>query len=236
VVVNVITSLGVKEPGDVAICTVRSGASACLLMALIYGVTVLVAAQSRGVYPVAENGGAALSVIARHYFPGAGAYLFAAMIFFACLKTAVGLITSCSEAFEQMFPGRLSYKKWVVLFSVASLAFANVGLTGIIQLSIPVLMMLYPLAMTLILLSLTERFFGAEPLVYRLVTAFALVCACGDFLAALPAGVRGALRLDGVIAVFARVLPFFSLGLGWVCPALAAFCLALLLRRGKKSA
>ncbi len=235
VVVNVITSLGVKEPNDVAVCTVQSGALTCLLMALIYGVTVVVGAQSRGAYPVAENGGAALATIARHYFPGVGAYLFAAMIFFACLKTAVGLITSCSQTFERMFPGKLSYRKWVVLFSTASLAFANVGLTGIIKLSIPVLMMLYPLAMTLILLSLTERFFGGAPLVYRLVTVFALVCACGDFLAALPGEVRLALHLDGLIAVFGRVLPFFDLGLGWVCPALLAFCLALLLRR-KKSA
>lgn len=235
VVVNVITSLGVKEPGDVAACTVRSGAFACLLMAIIYAVTVVVGAQSRGTYPAAENGGAALAVITRHYFPGAGAYLFAAMIFFACLKTAIGLITSCSETFDKMFPKALSYKKWVVVFSVASLAFANIGLTGIIQLSIPVLMMLYPLAMTLILLALSEKYFHAEPLVYKLVTAFALVCACVDFLSALPEGVRAALRLDGVVSFFTGILPFASLGLGWVCPAAFAFCLALFLSHRKKA-
>ncbi len=230
VVVNVITSLGVEEPANVASCTVRAGAFACLFMALIYAVTVVVGAQSRGVYPLSENGGAALAVIARHYFPGAGAYLFAAMIFFACLKTAVGLITSCSETFEKMFPKALSYKKWVVVFSVASLAFANIGLTGIIQLSIPVLMMLYPLAMTLIILALTEKYFRAEPLVYKLVTAFALVCALVDFFGALPEGVRTALRLDGVVSFCTRVLPFASYGLGWVCPSVAAFCLALVLK------
>ncbi len=235
VVVNVITSLGVEKPGDVAFCTVYSGAFACLLMAAIYAVTVVVGAQSRGVFPVAENGGAALSAIARYYFPGAGAYLFAAMIFFACLKTSVGLITSCSETFEGMFPGTLSYRQWAVVFSVASLAFANIGLTGIIKLSIPVLMMLYPLAMTLIILSLTEHFFHAEPLVYRLVTAFTLVCACVDFLAALPEGARRVLHTDGIVAFFGQILPFSRFGLGWVCPALLGFCLALALRyRHKK--
>lgn len=236
VVVNVITSLGVKDPTDVARCTVRSGGFACLLMALIYAVTVVVGAQSRGVYPIAENGGAALAVITRHYFSDEGAYLFAAMILFACLKTAVGLITSCSETFDKMFPKALSYKKWVVLFSVASLAFANIGLTGIIQLSIPVLMMLYPLAMTLIILALTERYFHREPLAYRLVTAFALVCALIDFLGALPASVRAALHLDGFVAFFVKLLPFASAGLGWVCPAAIAFCLALLISHIRKSA
>lgn len=233
VVVNVISSLGVKEPGDAAICTVKAGVFTCLLMALIYAVTVVAGAQSRNVYPMADNGGAVLSAIARHYFPGAGAYLFAAMIFFACLKTAVGLITSCSETFEKMFPHTLSYRKWAVLFSVVSLAFANIGLSGIIQLSIPVLMMLYPLAMTLILMALTEKFFHGERLVYQLVTGFTIVCACVDFCAALPEGARAALHLDGFVGFFHRVLPFSAFGLGWVCPALLAFCLALLLRRGR---
>ncbi len=234
VVVNVISSLGVKDPGDAAISTVKAGVFTCLLMAFIYAVTVVAGAQSRNVYPMAENGGAVLSAIARHYFPGVGAYLFAAMIFFACLKTSVGLITSCSETFEKMFPGKLSYRKWAVLFSVVSLAFANIGLSGIIKLSIPVLMMLYPLAMTLILMALTEKFFHADPLVYKLVTAFTMVCACVDFCAALPEGARAALHLDALVGAVYGVLPFASFGLGWVVPALAAFCLALALRAARK--
>ena len=121
-------------------------------MAIIYSATVLAGAQSRNIYELASNGGIVLSDIARHYFSDTGAYLLAAMIFIACLKTAIGLITSCSQAFEQMFPKFLSYRKWAVIFSLMSFAFANIGLAGIIKLSIPVLMMLYPLSITLIFL------------------------------------------------------------------------------------
>lgn len=235
VVVNVIRSLGVEDPGDVAVCTVRSGLFACLLMAVIYAMTTLAGAQSRAVLPLADNGGAALMDIVRHYFPGVGAYLFALMILFACIKTAIGLITSCSEAFVQMFPRSMSYNKWAVLFSLVSFAIANVGLTGIIQFSLPVLMMLYPLAMTLILVSLAERRLHLSGTGYKLVTAVTLTCALGDLIAALPEGVRLFLRLDSVQALYARVLPLYGLGLGWALPTAAAFILALALQRVKRT-
>ncbi|MCR5347744.1 MAG: branched-chain amino acid transport system II carrier protein [Fretibacterium sp.] len=226
VVVNVITSLGVKEPGDISSCALRAGIFSSILMSLIYAVTTLAGAQSRAVYPLAENGGAVLTLIARHYFGGAGASLLALLIFFACIKTAIGLVTSCGEAFVQMFPNKLTYRQWTVLFSSVSLVFANLGLSSIIQWSIPVLMMLYPLAVTLILLALGQKFLGgAAPLAYRIVTAFTLICAVGDFLRTLPAGI--APKLSPVIALFARVLPFYELGMGWVIPALAGIFIAL---------
>ena len=95
VVVDVIRSLGVKEPGEVAANTVKAGAFSALLMAVIYVLVTVVGAQSRGVFPAASNGGEALAQIAEYYFGGAGAVILAATVTVACLKTAVGLITSC---------------------------------------------------------------------------------------------------------------------------------------------
>ena len=211
VVINVIRSLGVKDTGGIAICTVRSGLLACLLMAVIYSVTVLAGAQSRNIYELASNGGIVLSDIARHYFSDTGAYLLAAMIFIACLKTAIGLIISCSEAFSQMFPNLLNYKKWAILFSLMSFVFANIGLSGIIKLSIPVLMMLYPLSITLIFLVLTEKYFQkAAPFAFKFVTIVTFSCSFLDFLRGIA-------------------------GLGWICPALIAFIAALVFSNIKKS-
>ena len=235
VVINVISSLGVKEPGDIAACTLRAGIFSCLLMAVIYAATTTAGAQSRVLYPLSENGGAVLTLIARHYFGNGGAYLLALMIFFACIKTAIGLIISCSETFEQMFPGSLGYGKWAVLFSVVSLAFANLGLSGIIQRSSPVLMMLYPLAVTLILIALGQRFFpGAASAAYRIVTAFTMVCAIGDLIRTLPGEL--AVSLSPVTGLFARVLPFYELGMGWIIPALIGFIISLYYARSRKNA
>ena len=234
IVINVIRSLGINEPNDIAVCTVVSGSIACILMAIIYSATVLAGAQSRNIYELASNGGIVLSDIARHYFSDIGAYLLAAMIFIACLKTAIGLITSCSQAFEQMFPKFLSYRKWAVIFSLMSFAFANIGLAGIIKLSIPVLMMLYPLSITLIFLVLAERYLkNSAPLAFKIVTAVTFACGFLDFCSALPDGIIQILNLEKFLSIFRNVLPFFSLGLGWLLPAFIAFIVSILISKLK---
>lgn len=234
VIVNVINSLGVTEAGDVAVCTVKAGTFACVLMGIIYAMTAIVGAQSRGVFPAFANGGTALSAIVRLYFPGIGSILFALVIFFACLKTAIGLITSCGEAFAQMFPDKLDYRRCAIVFSLGSFAIANIGLTAIIQFSLPVLMMLYPLAVTLIMFALTEHKIKIDTFTRRVVMGVTLVCACGDFIAALPEGVRTFTHLDMVQRLYSRVLPFYSMGLGWVTPTVITFIVMLLYTTSRK--
>lgn len=236
IVVEAIRSLGVTDPGAVAASTVRAGALSGLLMAVIYVVITLAGAQSRGLYPVSADGGEALSVIAHHYFGPAGAVILAITVTFACLKTAVGLITSCAETFCGLFGAGPAYRTWTVLFCAVSLLIANFGLETIIAWSVPVLMFLYPLAITLILLSLAGGWFGNDPAVLRWVTGPVLVAAAFDFLKALPAQARAALRIDGLVEAVGRLLPFFSIGLGWVLPALFGLAVGLLLRHGKNKA
>lgn len=234
IVVNVIRGLGVQKPEAVAASTVKAGIFSSLIMAAIYVAITIVGAQSRGAYPVSGNGGEALAVISRHYFGTAGGLILAGTVTFACLKTAVGLITSCGETFEAMFPGRFSYKVWAVGFCAVSFLIANLGLNAIIAYSLPVLMFLYPLAITLILLALFSRFFGGDRGVYRWVTGLTLAAALFDFAKALPEGVRAALHLDGVVSLAGRALPLFGLGLGWLCPAALGLFIGLALRRLKK--
>ncbi len=107
IVVDVIRSLGVTEPGAVAKNTVRAGIFSSFLMAVIYVLVTAVGAQSRGMFAAAANGGEALAQIAQHYFGSAGALILAVTVTIACLKTAVGLITSCGETFVNIFPNLL---------------------------------------------------------------------------------------------------------------------------------
>lgn len=238
VVVQVIRDLGVSEPDAVAGATVRAGVFSCLLMAVIYLAVTVVGTQSRGLFATSDNGGIALAQIAQHYLGLPGLLVLAATVTLACLKTAVGLITSCAETFSALFPKTLAYRGWVVLFCAVSFLIANVGLNAIISLSLPVLMFLYPLAVTLILLSLGGRLFAYDRVVFRATTALTLVAALYDFLMALPAPLYTALHGDAVRAFVTGFLPFSSLGLGWVCPALLGFAIGLALHfaRGKKAA
>ena len=220
IVVHVVQDLGIKEPGAVAANTVRAGISSCLFMGVIYLAVTVVAAQSRGLYPLASNGGEALAVISGHYFGRAGILILAAAVVMACLKTAVGLITSCSETFVEIVKGKLSYKFWAVLFTAVSFMIANLGLNTIIHYTLPVLMFLYPLAITLIFLALFSRFWKDDPVIYRSVTVFTLIAAVPELFAMVPEGVQSALYMDRCLVFLNTYLPLFRFGMGWVCPAL----------------
>ena len=235
IVVNVIRDLGVENPGDVAKNTVRSGILSSVLMAVIYVLVTVVGSQSRGVFPPSSNGGEALALIAGHYFGPAGAVILAAAVTLACLKTAVGLITSCGETFQKIFPKGPSYRIWAVLFSTLSFLIANLGLDAIVSWSKPVLLFLYPLAITLILLTLFGRLFGNDGRVYRWVTGFTAAAAAVDFINALPGQVLSALRLEKTAEAVRDFLPFAENGFGWICPALLGLVIGIFYCAYKKS-
>ncbi len=233
IVVQVIRNLGVEDAGAVAGSTVRAGIFSSLLMAMIYVLVTLMGVQSRGALEAAENGAVAFPQIAQLYLGTAGQVILSITVTVACLKTSVGLITSCAETFAGMFPSGPSYRVWAIIFSVVSFLFANFGLSTIIEYAVPVLMFLYPLAITLILLALFSRFFGHDRSVYCWVTGFTLVAAVYDLLRTLPPTLRATLYLNGVISAVGSVLPLSSLGLGWVCPAALGLIIGLIIHKRK---
>ena len=137
--------------------------------------------------------------------------ILAVTITAACLKTAIGLVTSCSETFVKMFPRAFGYRVWAILFTVFSFAIANVGLSKIIEYSVPALMLLYPFTIVLIALALCDRLFGGARCVYVASLTGAGVGAVFDFLKTLPFGID--------VGFAGKFLPLFDLGLGWLVPA-----------------
>ena len=55
------------------------------------------------------------------------ALILALTVTLACLKTAIGLITSCSQTFVRIFPKGPSYPVWAVSFCILSFLIANLG-------------------------------------------------------------------------------------------------------------
>ena len=177
-----------------------------------------------------SNGGEALYLIAGHYFGRAGTLILAVTVSLACLKTAVGLITSCAETFGALFPKGPGYRIWTILFTLTAFLIANLGLNSIIAYSVPALMLLYPLGITLILLALFGRFFGHDRRVYVSVTVFTFAAAILDFLHALPEGLQAVLHTDFLMNLAERYLPFFGLGMGWICPTAIGLLIGLAVR------
>lgn len=236
VVVGVVRKNGVEDPERIAINTARSGIFSCLFMGIIYFFITLIATTSSVICADCADGGSVLGVIADHYFHSVGAFLMTAIVTLACLKTAIGLVTSCSESFVNMFPKGPSYTVWAVLFCVVSFGIANFGLSTIVAYCVPVLMFLYPLAITLILLALFGKYFEHSRTVYVWTTAFALISAIFDFVSALSGTLQGSgfentAVLDAISGIGSRILPFSGYGLGWVFPSLLGFLIGFILYR-----
>ena len=234
VLINAIRELGVKTPKAISASTVKAGVFSTLLMAAIYCVLTIVGAQSRAVYGISADGGQALYQIGTHYFGVFGGILLGITVTFACLKTAIGLITSCAATFTELFPKFLSYKAYAVVFCLFSFGVANFGLSRIIELSLPVLMFLYPLTITLILLCLAGGWFGYDRRVFAAVTIPTAVAALLDFLNTLPAGARALLRAGLLLEPAKQFLPFFTVGMGWVFPACIGLLAGLVLHKIRK--
>lgn len=160
------------------------------------------------------NGADILTAASKMLFVRGGSLLFGIIVILACLTTCVGLINACSQFFNEIFP-KLSYQTYVAIFVLIGLTVSNLGLDLILQLALPLLVFIYPIAIVLILLSIFQQIAGGDKLMYQLSVAVTSVFAVYDMLASL----------DIEIQVFKNILsvtPFFDDGLGWIVPALIA--------------
>ena len=222
IIVKTIQNRGVTQPKTIAIDTIKSGAISILLMGLIYTLLSYMGAKSLGAFELSENGGIALAQIAQHYLGSFGSIILALVVISACLKTAIGLTTAFSETFVELFP-KGNYLFFATIVNLMAATFAYVGLTNIITFSIPVLMFLYPLAMTLILLAIFGPLFNHDPRVYQMTTLFTLIASIIDGLNASPDFIRNNIVAQNLIGFGETVFPLFDIGMGWLLPALIGF-------------
>ncbi|WP_416182532.1 branched-chain amino acid transport system II carrier protein [Acidaminococcus timonensis] len=226
VVIDTLKNLGITDTGNITKDLLKVGAIVVFLMALLYTLITWLGTSSVGRLPISANGGIALAQITHAYFGSVGGVLLAAIVTFACLKTAIGLITACSNTFMELFPGKLGYRTCCVLVAGVSFLIGNVGLTQIIQLAVPILMLLYPMAITLILSAFACALFGKDRRLYRWPMVLAGFAAFGDMLSALPKGVQNLGAVQSLLGLYHQ-LPLFSLGMSWLLPALAALVAAV---------
>ncbi|MDZ5001215.1 branched-chain amino acid transport system II carrier protein, partial [Clostridium perfringens] len=133
--------------------------------------------------------------------------LLALIFTLACLTTCVGLITSCSQYFATL-SNKISYKNWVRILTISSMLLANMGLTKILIVSVPVLNAIYPISIMLIVLSMLDVVFKESHTVYGLTILFTGTVSVIDALGQVG------IKLSFVTGLVSE-LPFLSEGLAW---------------------
>ncbi|MFD0897614.1 branched-chain amino acid transport system II carrier protein [Loigolactobacillus binensis] len=228
IVTDTIRKLGVTKPTTIALDTMKSGLISLILMGVIYTLLALMGTMSLGQFKPAANGGIALAAIAHYYFGDFGSFLLALLVILACIKTAIGLVSAFGETFQDLFP-QGHYLWYITGASILPALFANVGLTAIIAYSTPILMFIYPLAITLMLLGIGSALFKHRQIVYVTTTLFTLIAAIADGVHAAPAAIAQTTMAKTIVNLATNYLPFFKFGMGWLIPALSGLVLGLLL-------
>ena len=227
-VITVIRNLGINNETSVAINTIKAGIIGCFFMAIIYALTTYIGAMSRNILQTADNGGTTLTDISSHYFGSLGIYLLLIVITLACFKTALALIVSCSEMFSTMFPKFLSEKQWAIVFTVFSFVVSNFGLNAIIEYAIPVLMLLYPIAICIIVLALFGKLFNYNKKVFSITTSFAFAFAILDFIKTFPQNSIMPANVVKIANGISATLPLSNVGLAWLVPTIIGFLISII--------
>lgn len=216
-----IRAKGIKEDNAVVKETIKAGWIAGVILLLVYGSLAYIGGLSGGAFPGSVNGTQTLTQIVSFLFGKSGTIILALIFAIACLNTCVGLISCCSEYFHTILP-RFSYKKWACFFSIISMIISNAGLNKILEVSVPVLNAIYPIAIVLIVLSFIHKWIDTFAYVYP--TAILLTGIVGVVYALDQKNII----LPGITSLISKV-PLYEAGLGFIVPAVVGLVGGVLL-------
>lgn len=175
IVINAIKDKGITKETGLFKQTVLAGIIAAIALGFIY-LTLgwigshyhLSAAQLSEIKKnELDLGTYILTHVAHDTFGTFGKLLIGIIVSLACLTTSTGLVVAVSEYFNEIFP-KISYKTYAITFTLFSFILANQGLKAVIEKSIPVLLILYPIAMTLVLIMLVAKFVPTPLLAFQI--------------------------------------------------------------------
>ncbi|MFI8575603.1 branched-chain amino acid transport system II carrier protein [Rossellomorea aquimaris] len=213
VIINGLKDKGAADKRDLIRGTISSGMIAAVGLIMVY----LSLGWIGRVVPHEEplQNGAEILVLASHQLFGySGNVLFGAIVMIACLTTCIGLINACGRFFNENFP-RYSYKTYVMIFILIGLAVTNLGLNLILKVATPLLVLIYPVAIVLVVLSLFQHFFGESKRMYVYGVGVATLFAFYEMLVTLE------IQMEGIHAIL-EFLPLSENGLAWTLPTLVA--------------
>lgn len=196
-----------------------------LLLTICYLIIAYLGA-SASIPEKVDNGAVVLSTVLQQLFGPSGTIVLGLIFTLACLSVCIGLIASCAQYFSSIFP-KLSYIQWAILLCLISGFVANLGLSQILKVSVPVLGLLYPMAIALIILGLLhDRLpFNDRP-VY--VMTIGLVGLYSLF------AIINSIFLNGSFSELLSKFPLQNKGFGWVIPGLIGFIIGSIFERKLK--
>lgn len=223
VIIQSIQNKGITDTKSILKATAYAGIIAAIGLSAVYLSLSYIGATSIEAIGPQDNGGIIIAMASRVLYGETGGIILSVAITFACLTTSIGLVSATAQFFSKIYP-KIPYIVYVCLLAIFSAFIANVGLTQLIAISLPVLLAIYPVAIVLVILSFFDRIFDRKPFVY--IIALSTTAAISVFDALRSSGIA----FEELDAWF-KYLPLFEQGIGWIVPAILATLIGILIAR-----
>ena len=197
---------GYKEEKSQMFVTGGSSIVAGIGLFIIYGGLTYLGATSSEMFTGRIQRSELVINIVKLLLGNVGTIIFAIVVALACITTAAALVSSTGAYFNDITKGKLSYKGIVIFVCVFSAITANMGLDYIIAVASPILSIVYPAAITLIVLTI----FGDKiknDNIFKFATIGALISSIMEIL-----------MVNNIACHFMMKMPFASIGFSWVLP------------------
>ena len=193
---------------------IKSGLVAILSLALIYGGFALVGAKMHSVL-VTKDKIELLVKTTSYLLGGYGNLILAICVAGACLTTAIGLVATVGEFFSSITS--FKYENIVIFTVIISFLLSILGVESIIRISVPILIFIYPVMISLIILNLFGKYIKND-YVYKGVVLFTGIIGLIESLESL--GIKN-YYTNSIL----EILPFSDYGLTWLFPGLIGYIL-----------
>lgn len=220
VILTAVKQKGVRDDKLLTRYTLKAALVAGVLLTVVY-VSIGWMGGKMAVNGSFEGGTQILASAATLLLGKSGTALLGFIFTLACFTTVVGLTTACGQYFSNLLP-KLSYRQVVLVVTLIGFTLSNLGLSQILKVSVPFLITAYPLTIVLIALTFFNRYFKNSRLVYGSAMLFTGVFAVLGGLAATGINL-------GALQGLRDSLPFSSVGLEWLAPAVVGTFIGLVL-------
>ncbi len=227
IVIAALVFKGYSNVKDQVRMTSMAGVIAAVGLGLVYGGLMYLGATSSSIHPQSIERTDLLIAIAEGLMGGTGKFALGLAVSLACLTTSIGLTATVADYFSHLSRERLSYKLIAVITVVFSGVFATVGVTTIVNVAVPLLVTVYPVAIALIVLTMIGR-----PVADRTIYAGAVV---GALLTSVPDALTAAGLPIAFLNRAVAAIPFSAGGFAWMIPTVVGALVGWVLVRTGRS-
>lgn len=214
VISQAIKRFGIEDENEVTRYEIKAGLLAGSVLFLVYAMLASIGMIGSQKFAGAENGAQVLSGSIKLVLGDFGLVLLAFIFTLACLTTCVGLITSGGEYFEKLFNNKLSYRAWVYIWTLFSFVMANFGLNKLLAFSVPLLQIIYPVALVLIVMGISHKYLNYSKVSYVSSAVVAVGLPLVEVL-------DKTFKINfGFVTNFVKSLVLYEEGLAWLLPTI----------------